>query len=109
LPDRPILVAGSFATAVLVAPLLPMLESAILLAASSAHRTVLLALVGIIATAADLAGTAVFGTVASSAGPRSALILALSLAAAGALALLALWFFGGAAKVSRKQDRRNQD
>jgi hypothetical protein len=92
LPDRWILVAGSFATAAFIAPLLPVLESAILLAARSAHRTVLLALVGIIATAADLAGTAVLGTVASSAGPRSALMLALMLAAAGAFALLALWF-----------------
>ncbi len=65
-----------------------MLESAILLAVRSAHRTVLLALVGIIASAADLAGTALLGAVAGSAGTRPALLLAL--AGGGALALLAL-------------------
>ena len=103
LPDRLLLVAGSFVTAALVAPLLPVLESAILLAVRSAHRTVLLALVGIITSAADLAGTALLGAVAGSAGTRPALVLALVLAGAGALALLALWLFGGAAKISKHQ------
>jgi hypothetical protein len=96
LPERLILVAGSFVTAALFAPLLPVLESAILLAVRSAHRTALLALVGIVASAADLAGTALFGAVAGSAGTRPALALAFLLIATGALALLCLWLFAAA-------------
>jgi MFS family permease len=88
LPNDLALVVGSFVTAAAVAPLLPLLESSALAAAAATHRTVLLAAAGTATSLADLAGTAVFGTLASAAGAGSALGVAAVIAGLGFLVAL---------------------
>jgi predicted MFS family arabinose efflux permease len=88
LPSDLTLVVVSFVTAALFAPLLPLLESSALKAVASTHRTLLLAAAATAASLADLAGTAVFGTLASAAGTGSALGVAAVLAGLGFLVAL---------------------
>lgn len=83
LPSNFTLVVVSFVTAAAVAPLLPLLESSALKAVASTHRTVLLAAAATAANLADLAGTVVFGTLASAAGTGIALGVATLLAGLG--------------------------
>lgn len=83
LPSDLTLVVISFVTAAAFAPLLPLLESSALNAVASTHRTLLLAVTATAASLADLAGTAIFGTLASAAGTGSALGVATVLAALG--------------------------
>lgn len=80
LPSDLTLVVVSFVTAAAVAPLLPLLESSALKSVASTHRTVLLVAVVTAAGMADMAGSAVFGTLASATGTGSALAVATVLA-----------------------------
>jgi MFS family permease len=88
LPSDVVLIVVSFVTAAAIAPLLPLLESAALMAVAATHRTMLLAAAGTAATLADLAGTAVFGTLANAVGTSTALGVAVVLAALGLIVVL---------------------
>ncbi|MCW7539460.1 hypothetical protein OOT46_16585 [Aquabacterium sp. A7-Y] len=73
LPETWVLTLGILLTSAMLAPLLPLLESLMLLAVAAPMRTLFLALVGSLGSAADVAGTAAFGWVVSQAGTDIAL------------------------------------
>lgn len=61
LPPAWALVAGVALTSALIAPLLPFLESALLVTAHAGSRTSVVAAAGVLVSTADMAGTAAFG------------------------------------------------
>ncbi|MFN7474982.1 MAG: hypothetical protein ACK5RJ_09425 [Burkholderiales bacterium] len=83
LPRDPALVLGSFVTAAVAAPLLPLLQSSALKAVASTHRTAMLAAAVTTVSLADLVGTAVFGALAGAVGTGCALGVATVLAVLG--------------------------
>lgn len=93
LPSDLTLVIAAFVAGAAFAPVLPMLESTALKAVASTHRTLLLATAGTTAGLADLAGTALFGALASAAGTATAL---------GGAATLAMLSFLVASWMTRK-------
>ncbi len=60
-PDNWLLIAGTFITAAVFSPFLPMTESTLLLAVKAPSRTLVLAVVGTLASGADMLGTAAAG------------------------------------------------
>ncbi len=68
LPGNELLIAGTFLTAAVFAPAMPMIESTLLLAVKAPSRTVMLAIVGTLASAGDMLGTVVAGWAVQYAG-----------------------------------------
>ncbi len=60
-PDNWLLIVGTFITAAVFSPFLPMTESTLLLAVKPPSRTLVLAVVGTLASGADMLGTAAAG------------------------------------------------
>lgn len=60
-PENWLLIAGTFITAAVFSPFLPMTESTLLLAVKAPSRTLVLAVVGTLASGADMLGTAAAG------------------------------------------------
>lgn len=63
LPSNWLLIAGVLVSSALFAPLLPMLEAALLTATSASHRMLLLAMVSTFVSMADMMGTLTFGVI----------------------------------------------
>lgn len=61
LPENWQLILGTFITAVMFAPFLPMLESTLLLSVKTPYRTLVLTMVGTLTSVADMLGTATAG------------------------------------------------
>jgi hypothetical protein len=73
LPSAWMLVLGVALSSALIAPLLPLLESALLATAHAGSRTSVVAAAGVLVSGADMAGTAAFGWVLEHHGSDAAL------------------------------------
>ncbi len=90
LPQPWLLLVGMFVCAAMFAPLLPMLETAMLTVALPAQRTLMLAALSTLVGAADVAGTVSMGALINYSGSTTALVVCL--AAAGlAAAVCCVW------------------
>lgn len=94
LPEQWLLLTGIFLSAAFVAPLLPMLEAAVLTAARPAQRTLMLATVTTLVGMADVLGTLTFGAVVSWSNSAVALGICFAIACAAAL-VCGIWLYGG--------------
>jgi MFS family permease len=88
LPADVLLLSGVLLAAAMLAPLLPMLDAAVLTSTGTEHRALLMAFVGTLSSVADMLGTAAFGLVVSRVGSGVALALCFALACTAALAFL---------------------
>jgi MFS family permease len=86
LPPQWSLLLGLFLCATLFAPLLPILEAAILRAALPAQRTLMLAALSTVIGLADFFGTVIIGALTSSSGSSIALFVCLATICTAALA-----------------------
>jgi MFS family permease len=93
LPRDVLLLSGVFLATAMLAPLLPMLDAAVLTFTGTEHRALLMALVGTLSSASDLLGTATFGLVVSRVGSGMALAVCFVLACAAALTFLVSQYF----------------
>jgi MFS family permease len=93
LPGDALLLSGVFLATVMLAPLLPMLDAAVLTSTGTEHRALLIAFVGTLSSASDMLGTATFGLVVSRVGSGVALSFCFMLACAAALAFLVSRYF----------------
>jgi hypothetical protein len=92
LPDDALLLSGVFLAAAMLAPLLPMLDAAVLTSTGIEHRALLIALVGTLSSVSDMLGTATFGAVVSRVGSGAALAICFMLTC---VALMAFPFLVG--------------
>jgi MFS family permease len=86
LPQQWLLLTGLFLSAALFAPLLPMLEAAMLTAARPAQRTLMLAALSTLVAVADVLGTLSLGALVSCCGSAVALGVCLGAACVAAVA-----------------------
>ncbi len=85
LPSRWVLLSCVFVSAICFAPLLPMMQSAMLKAASAAQRTLMLAALATLVSLADMLGTLTFGAVVSAGGSALAISICLALVCLAAI------------------------